>query len=42
MNHNLFKLPQYKRIHQVRKSGKRGDRAVFPDELLTFNIRFNY
>ena len=39
MNHNLFKLPQYKSIHQVRKTGKGGGIAVFLHESLTFNIR---
>ena len=29
VNHNLFKLPQYKRIHQVRKTGKGVGIAVF-------------
>ena len=39
MNHNLFKLPQYKSIHQVRRTGKGGGIAVFLDESLTFNVR---
>ena len=39
MNHNLFKLPQYKSIHQVRRTGKGGGRAVFLHESLTFNVR---
>ena len=39
MNHNLFKLPQYKSIHQVGRTGKGGGIAVFPHESLTFNIR---
>ena len=39
MNHNLFKLPQYKKIHQVRRAGKGGSIAVFLHESLTFNIR---
>ena len=39
MNHNLFKLPQYKSIHQVRRSGKCGGIAVFLHESLTFNVR---
>ena len=39
INHNLFKLPQYKRIHQVRKTSKGVVIAVFIHESLTFNIR---
>ena len=39
MNHNLFKLPQYKSIHQVRRIGKGGGIAVFLHESLTFNVR---
>ena len=39
MNHNLFKLPQYKSIHQVRRTGKSGGIALFLHEPLTFNIR---
>ena len=39
MNHNLFKLPQYKRIHQVRRTGKGGGIAEFLHESLTFNVR---
>ena len=39
MNHNLFELPHYKSIHQVRRAGKGGVIAVFNDESLTFNIR---
>ena len=39
MNHNLFKLPQYKSIHQERRTGKGGGIAVFLHESLTFNIR---
>ena len=39
MNHNLFTRPKYKNIHQVRRTGKCGGIAVFPDESLTFNIR---
>ena len=39
MNHNLFELPQYKSIHQVRRAGKGGGIAVFLHESLTFNIR---
>ena len=39
MNHNLFKLPQYKSIHQVRRTGKGGGIAVFLHESLTFNVR---
>ena len=39
MNHNLFELPQYKSIHQVRRTGKGGGIAVFLHESLTFNIR---
>ena len=39
MNHNLFELPQYKSIHQVRRAGKVGGIAVFLHESLTFNIR---
>ena len=38
MNHNLFKLPQYKSIHQVRRTGKGGGTAVFIQESLTFNV----
>ena len=41
MNHNLFELPQYKSIHQVRRAGKGGDTAVFLHESLTFNIRYD-
>ena len=37
MNHNLFKLPQYKSIHQVSRGGKGGDIAVFLHDSLTFN-----
>ena len=39
MNHNLFKLPQYKSIHQEGRTGKGGGIAVFLHESLTFNIR---
>ena len=39
MNHNLFKLPQYKSIHQVRRTGKGGSIVVFLHESLTFNVR---
>ena len=39
MNHNLFKLPQYKNIHLVRRAGKGGGIAVFLHDSLTFNIR---
>ena len=39
MNHNLFELPQYKSIHQVRRAGKGGGIAVFLHESLTYNIR---
>ena len=39
MNHNLFKLPQYKSIHQVRRTDKGGGIAVFLHASLTFNIR---
>ena len=39
MNHNLFKLPQYKSIHQVRRTGKGGGIAVFLHESLTFTVR---
>ena len=39
MNHNLFKLPHYKSIHQVRRTGKCGGIAVFLHESLTFNVR---
>ena len=39
MNHNLFKLLQYKSIHQVRKTDKGGGIAIFLHESLTFNIR---
>ena len=39
MNHNLFKLPQHKSIHQVRRIGKGGSIAVFLHESLTFNVR---
>ena len=38
-NHNLFELPQYKSIHQVRRAGKGGGIAVYLHESLTFNIR---
>ena len=38
-DHNLFELPQYKYIHQVRRAGKGGSIAVFLQESLTFNIR---
>ena len=37
MNHNLFKLPQYKSIHQVRRGGKGGGIAAFLHDSLTFN-----
>ena len=37
MSHNLFKLPQYKSIHQVRKTIKGGGIVVFLLESLTFN-----
>ena len=39
MNHNPFKLPQYKNIHQVRRTGKGGGIAVFLHESSTFNVR---
>ena len=39
LNHNLFKLPQYKSIHQVRRTCKGGGIAVFLYESLTFNVR---
>ena len=39
MNHNLFELPQYKSIHQVRRISKGGGIAVFLHKSLTFNIR---
>ena len=39
MNHNLFELPWYKSIHQVRRAGKGGGIAVCLHESLTFNIR---
>ena len=39
MNHNLFELPQYKSIRQVRRTGRGGGIAVFLHESLTFNIR---
>ena len=39
MNHNLFKLPQYKSIYQIRRTGKGGGIAVFLHESLTFNVR---
>ena len=39
MNHNLFKLSQYKNIHQLRRTSKGGGIAVFLHESLTFNIR---
>ena len=39
MKHNLFKLPQYKSIHQGRRTGKGGGIAVFLHESLTFNVR---
>ena len=38
MNHDLFELPQYERIHEVRRVGKGGGIAVFLHESLTFNI----
>ena len=38
MNHNLFELPQYKSIHQVRRTSKGGGIAVFFHESLTFSI----
>ena len=38
-NHNLFKLPQYNSIHQVKRTGKGGGIAVFLHESLTFNVR---
>ena len=41
MNHNLFKLPRYKSIHQVRKTCEGGGIAVFLHESLTFNIRYD-
>ena len=39
MNHNLCKLPHYKSIHQVRRTGKGGGIAVFLHGSLTFNVR---
>ena len=39
LNHNIFELPHYKSIHQVRRAGKGGGIAVFLHESLTFNIR---
>ena len=39
MSHNLFKLQQYKSIHQVRRTAKGGGIAVFLHESLTFNVR---
>ena len=39
MNQNLFKLPIYKNIHQVNRTGKGGGIAVFLHESLTFNVR---
>ena len=39
LNHNLFELPQYKSIYQVRRAGKDGGITVFLHESLTFNIR---
>ena len=39
MNHKLFKLPQYRNIHQVMKTSKGGGIAVFLHESLTSNIR---
>ena len=41
MNHNLFELPRYKSIHQVRRAGKGGGTAVFLHESLTSNIRYD-
>ena len=38
-NRNLFELPQYKSIHQVRRTGRCGGIAVFLYESLTFSIR---
>ena len=39
VNHIFFEFPQYKSIHQVRRTSKGGGIAVFPHESLTFNIR---
>ena len=39
MNHDIFEVPQYKNIHQVRRTGKGGSVVVFPQESLTFIIR---
>ena len=39
MNRNLFKLPQYKSMHQVKRTSKGGGIAVFLHESLTFNVR---
>ena len=39
VNLYLFKLPQYKSVHQLRKTGKGGGVAVFLHESSTFNIR---
>ena len=42
MNHHLFKLPQYKSIHQVRRTSKGGGIAVFLHKSLTFNIKHDF
>ena len=39
MNHNIFKLSQYKSIHQGRRTGKGGVIVAFFHESLTFKIR---
>ena len=39
MNNNLFELPQYESIHQVRRTSKGGGIAVFLHDSLIFNIR---
>ena len=36
MNHNLFKLPQYKSIHQISRMVKVVDLTVFLHKSLTF------
>ena len=41
MNRNLFKLPQYKSIHQVERIGKGGGIAVFLHKSLPFKLRHN-
>ena len=39
MNYNLFKISQYKSIHQVRRTSKGCSIAVFLHESLIFDIR---